>query len=169
LQLEPEFLQEIIKYIETSANAEHEYYKKRIRELNVESTRLKDSMDRLINLYIKGQISEEKHEEKRLELEQKRKEITKEIETRDKDDDSFTKMLISLISTASSAYKIFKSSSVSEKRRLVHLIFGSLILRPEKLDFILRSPFDTLVNLPKNGEWYPRPDLNRQELTLHGF
>ncbi|WP_341787563.1 hypothetical protein [Rickettsia endosymbiont of Cantharis rufa] len=69
----------------------------------------------LINLYIKRQISEEKHEEKRLELKRKRKEITKEIETRDKDDDSFTKMLISLISTASSTYKIFKSSSVSEK------------------------------------------------------
>ncbi|KJV62753.1 cassette chromosome recombinase B domain protein [Rickettsia amblyommatis str. Ac/Pa] len=58
---------------------------------------------------------------------------------------------------------------MSEKRRLVNLIFGNLILKPEKLDFMLRLPFDTLVNLPKNGEWYPRPDLNRQELTLHGF
>ncbi len=122
-----------------------------------------------MNLYIKGQISEEEHEEKRLELEQKCKEITKEIETREKDDDSFTKMLVSLISTASSAYKIFKSSGVSEKRRLINLIFGNLILKPGKHDFMLRSPFDTLVNLPKTGEWYPRPDLNRQELTLHEF
>ncbi|KJV58244.1 cassette chromosome recombinase B domain protein [Rickettsia felis str. Pedreira] len=169
LQLEPKFLQEIITYITNSVNAEHEYYKKRIKELNAESIRLKDGMDRLMNLYIKGQISEEKHEEKRLELEQKRKEITKEIETRDKDDDSFTKMLVSLISTASSAYKIFKSSSVGQKRRLINLIFGNLILKPGKLDFMLRSPFDTLVNSPKTGEWYPRPDLNRQELTLHGF
>ncbi|MFP3121228.1 recombinase RecB [Rickettsia sp. R2] len=56
-----------------------------------------------------------------------------------------------MISTASSAYKIFKSSSVSEKRRLVNLIFGDLILKPEKLDFMMRSLFDTLVNLPKNG------------------
>ncbi|AXU06831.1 recombinase RecB [Rickettsia japonica] len=56
-----------------------------------------------------------------------------------------------MISTASSVYKIFKSSSVSEKRCLVNLIFGNLILKLEKLDFMMRSLFNTLVNLSKNG------------------
>jgi len=87
-------------------------------------------------------------------LVQKRQEIIKEIELHDKDDDSFTKMLISLISTASSSYKLFKSSSVSEKRQLVSLTFSNLSLKGEKLEFMLRPPFDTFVEIPKTGEWY---------------
>jgi len=52
---------------------------------------------------------------------------------------------------------------------LIKTVFSTIKLTGKKLDFMLRSPFDTMVNLSKVEEWYPRPDLNRQELTLHGF
>nr|WP_253307833.1 hypothetical protein [Rickettsia endosymbiont of Ceutorhynchus assimilis] len=55
---------------------------------------------------------------------------------------------------ASNAYESFKSSTIAEKRNLVNLTFSNLSLNGEKLDFMLRSPFDAFVEIPKTAEWW---------------
>ncbi len=63
---------------------------------------------------------------------------------------------------------IFKGSTVEEKRNLV---FANLELNSEKLDYSLRPPFNSFVNLSENVEWWsqgvsnPRP-LGCQPSTL---
>ena len=52
---------------------------------------------------------------------------------------------------------------------LINLVLSTKKLNGRKLEFTLRPPFDAFVKTAKNGEWYPRPDLNRHELTLRRF
>ncbi|ABV79430.1 Cassette chromosome recombinase B [Rickettsia bellii OSU 85-389] len=162
--LSPELRQEVISYIKTSADAEKDYHKRRLTELYAENTKIKTRMDRLMDYFLDGELSKEDHEAKRAELIQKREKTIKEIEAHNKADDSFAKMLISLVELASDAYGAFKSSTIAEKRRLVNLVFANLFLNGEKLDFKLRLPFDTFINIPKSSEWWVIVDSNHRPL-----
>lgn len=54
----------------------------------------------------------------------------------------------------------YTGSTISEKRNLINLVFANLTLKPEKLDFKLRSPFDTFVQIAKTEEWRALKDSN---------
>ncbi|MFY9589648.1 recombinase family protein [Rickettsia endosymbiont of Halotydeus destructor] len=154
MKLSRELLQEVITYIKTSANAEKDYHKKRLSELYAENTKLKTRMDRLMDLFLDGELSKAEHEEKRQQLAQKREDTIKEIEAHNKADDNFARMLISLVELASDAHQTFIGSTIAEKRSLVNLVFSNLSLNGEKLDFMLRPPFDSFIEIPKTGEWW---------------
>ncbi len=56
-------------------------------------------------------------------------------------------MLISLVGLAFNALQTFSCSNIEEKRGLVNLVFANLTLSSEKLDYNLRPPFNSFVNL----------------------
>jgi len=160
MQLRPELRKEVITHIKTSANVEKDYHKRRLTELYTENTKIETRIGRLMDCYLDGELSKEEHEAKRLELKQKRENNIKEIEAHNKADDSFANMLISLVELASNAHQTFTGSTIAEKHNLVNLVFANLTLKPEKLDFMLRSPFDTFIQIPKTSEWCTLKDSN---------
>ena len=88
------------------------------------------------------------------------------MENHNNADDNFMECLITLLKLAFKAGETFKGSTISEKRDLINMVFWNLELKGYRLVYSLRPPFDAFVKTAKNGEWYPRPDLNRHELTL---
>nr|WP_253307852.1 recombinase family protein [Rickettsia endosymbiont of Ceutorhynchus assimilis] len=160
MQLKPELLKEIQLYIKDSANAEKDYHKQRLSVLYAEDTKVKTRVDRLMDLYLDGELDKTTHEEKHLQLIQKKEEIIREIEAHHKADNSFTKTLISLIELASNAFDTFTGSTVDGKRNLVNLVFANLELNSEKLDYNLRPPFNSFVNLSENVEWWRQRESN---------
>ncbi len=48
----------------------------------------------------------------------------------------------------------FQGSTIEEKRNLINFVFANLELKPGKLEYTLRPPFDVFVNLGKNEEWW---------------
>jgi len=160
MKMIPELRQEITTYIKTSANVEKDYNKRRLTELYCENTKIKTRISRLKYLFLDGDIKQEEYKETRSELEQTRENNMKEIEAHNKTDDSFTNMLIALIELASNAHKTFTGSTIAEKHNLVNLVFANLTLKPAKLELMLRPPFDTFVEIPKNEEWCTREESN---------
>ncbi|CAK6509896.1 hypothetical protein [Rickettsia helvetica] len=53
--------------------------------------------------------------------------------------------VIDVIQIAANAHQTFKSSTITEKHNLVNLVFTNQTLKPEKLDFMLRPPFDSCI------------------------
>jgi hypothetical protein len=51
-----------------------------------------------------------------------------------------------LISVASRAAELFERSKTEQKRELHAFVFSNLRLRGKTLEFLLRSPFDLMVN-----------------------
>jgi len=154
MQLEPKMLEKVIEYIKSSAKAEQECYQLRIRELHTEHTKIKTRMDKLTDIFLDGDISKEVHEEKREQLITRREEIMQEIEINNRADNNFSKCLIRLVQIASGAFETFKSSTTTEKRKLVNFVFANLKLNGHELDFTLRPLFDTFTKLPKNEKWW---------------
>ncbi|HJD67117.1 MAG TPA: recombinase family protein [Rickettsia endosymbiont of Bembidion lapponicum] len=160
MKLIPELRQEVITYIKTSANAQKDYQKKRITELNTENTKIGTRISNLTISYADGDIKREVFTKILPELEKKREDNLKEIEAHYKADKNFSEMLISLVELASDAHQTFIGSTVTEKRHLINLVFANLTLKPEKLDYTLRSPFDVFVKIPETKEWWRQRESN---------
>nr|WP_253308246.1 hypothetical protein [Rickettsia endosymbiont of Ceutorhynchus assimilis] len=160
MQLKPDLLEEIQLYIKDSANAEKDYHKQRLSALYAEDTKIKTRVGRLMDLYLDGELDKKTHEDKHLQLIQKKEEIIREIEAHHKADNSFAKTLISLIELASNTFDRFTGSTVEDKRGLVNLVFANLELNSEKLDYNLRPPFNNFVNLSENNDWRTREESN---------
>ena len=160
MHLEPELLEKVLDAIKSSANAEKDYYKEKVKELQSEHNKLKNRMDKLTDLFLDGDFGEAEYKEKRKSLEQKRDDLLKEIESNNRADNNFSECLVGALKLASGAGKAFKGSTLEEKRKLINLVFDNLKLKGEKLEFKLRPPFDAFVKLPKNGEWCALEDSN---------
>jgi len=91
--------------------------------------------------------------EKRGNLEQKRDDIIKVIESNNKADNNFTDTLVSALKLASGAGAAFRGSTTEEKRKLINLVFDNLELKGAKLEFKLLPPFYAFIKTVKTGEW----------------
>ncbi|MCC8368590.1 MAG: recombinase family protein [Rickettsia endosymbiont of Oxypoda opaca] len=162
MYVEPETLQKVTQYVKDSVVNEREYYKTRITELNKELISIKTKLDKLMNCYLEDQFTSEEYEEKKKQLIVRRDKIMMEIEEHNKGDDSFNQRMIDVLNLAANAHKTFLGSTNEKKRQLIKLIFSTIKLNGSKLDYSLRSPFDTFVNLSKIEEWLPGPDSNQR-------
>ncbi|ABV78852.1 Cassette chromosome recombinase B [Rickettsia bellii OSU 85-389] len=43
---------------------------------------------------------------------------------------------------------------------LIDSVFANLTLKPEKLDYTLRPPFDVFVKIPETKEWWRQRESN---------
>lgn len=67
--------------------------------------------------------------------------------------EEFKIALTTMVSLASKAPEIFKSSKTSVKRALVAFVFSNLTLNGQKLEYASREPFATLTNPESYKEW----------------
>ena len=89
MHLEPELLEKAIEAIKGSADAEKGYHKQRVKELHGGYTKIQNRIDRLTDLFLDGEFNEKEYKEKRKQLEQKRTDIMKEMESNDIADNNF--------------------------------------------------------------------------------
>ena len=160
MHLEPKLLEKAIGAIKGSANAEKDYHKDKIKELQSEHTKIQSRLDRLTDLFLDGNFDKKEFKEKRGNLEQKRDDIIKEMESNNRADNNFADTLVSALKMASGAGAAFRGSDIEEKRKLINLVFQNLELKGAKLEFKLRPPFDAFIKTVKTGEWCAREDSN---------
>ena len=62
-------------------------------------------------------------------------------------DENYSMTLISLLNICSKAPELFASSKVEQKRQLINFLLSNLKLKGKTLEFVLKKPFDVLVDL----------------------
>lgn len=62
-------------------------------------------------------------------------------------DDKLSKKLLDFINITTNAYKIFKGSTIQEKRGFLNFVFANLQLKGGKLDYFLAFPFDKMQKI----------------------
>ncbi|MDA9163550.1 recombinase family protein [Rickettsiaceae bacterium] len=160
MHLDPELLEKAVKAIRNSSDAEKDYYNQKIKELQTEHIKIIKRLDRLTDIFLDGEFNEDEYRAKRKQLEQKRDDITKEMEQNNQADNNFAERLVDMVKIASAAGKTFKGSTIEKKRKLINLVFANLSLNGQKLEFDLRPLFDEFVKMDENGEWCTLEDSN---------
>ena len=110
----------------------------------------------------KWRITTSEYDKKAYELKQRQLEINEKQKFYLEADEKFTVTLTTLLKLASNAYKLFESSKVEQKRRLINFLLYNLELKGEKLTFSIRKPFDKFIDLGNCKEWSGRLDSNQR-------
>jgi len=129
-------------------------------------------MDRLTDLLINETITKEAYDRKFSQLQNRRKEISVMQEEHQGGNEEFKNALTTMISLASKAPEIFKSSKTEVKRALIGFVFSNLQLNGSKLEYTLREPFQSFQNVESYKEWLSRLDTirtNHRQAVILGF
>jgi hypothetical protein len=115
MHLEPETLKQAISCIKKASDAEKDFYKRHIAELNSEHIKIQTRINKLTDLFLDGDFSKDEYEIKRKELIEKRKEIVKTIENHNCADNDAANTLIRLVELAARAGEAFRGLTLRKK------------------------------------------------------
>ena len=159
----PEYTaQKVLEYLKDMKKQEEEYNKESVESLRQEYDLLQKRIDALINLKIDSSagissvcITEEEYTKKMYEFRQRQHDLQNKMMEHAKADEKFNITLITVLELAKNAGRLFKSSSVDEKRQLLNLVCSNFTLREKNLYFIYKKPFDMLAKGSNRSKWLP--------------
>lgn len=172
IQVPKSYLPDILEHINNTHESEKAYHHNSIKALNDEMEKTNIQTDKLTDLLIAETITKEIYDRKFAQLQQRRKEITVLQEEHQDGNEEFKVALSALVSLASKAPEIFKSSKTTIKRQLISLVFSNLQLSAGTLQYSLREPYKTFENLGDYKEWLSGIDTlrkNHKKQVILGF
>ncbi len=160
LHIPEQLLEAIRKNLEELHNAGCQDYKKATQSMRQESAIQENSKQRLMDLYLRGSITDKEFDKKKAEIEKKIERLNKQILAAQSGHKEFEISLIALLKVVSKAGNIFKSSKIDQKRQILKFLFSNLWLDGKEIHYELNKPFDKLLDLNKREEWWAIGDSN---------
>ena len=115
-----------------------------------------------MSIFMKWGITQDEYDKKARELKEKQYMLSDTLRSLTEADENYSITLISLLNICSKAPELFESSKVEQKRQLINFLLSNLQLRGKKLQYILKKPFDVLVNMDYRSNWLGREDSNHK-------
>ncbi|HQX28175.1 MAG TPA: hypothetical protein PKX38_09625 [Alphaproteobacteria bacterium] len=156
IQVPEEFLEEIITHINKLHEVEKQYHHENIESLNAEMSDINQQLDKLTDLLISETINKETYDRKHFQLQTRRREISAIQDEHQDGNEDFKTALITLVSLASKAPEIFKSSKSEVKRALIAFVFSNLEMDGENLRVSLREPLRCFQGVSDFKGWLGR-------------
>lgn len=161
IQIPKDILEELQKRLEKSVHAKKQYQCDVISTLDKEYKKNQQRLDVLLEIHLDQSITKDEYNKKSFEIRQRQEEILDEKKLHNDADGKFAITLSYLLTLASKAYEIFKSSKVEEKRELMSFLLWNPRLEHGKLLYNYKKPFDLLERASMCQEWLPRLDSNQ--------
>ncbi len=140
---------------------EIEFRNKEIGILQGQVTKTTDRLDKLVNMFIDGEIEKEIYENKKNQLQREKRKLQEQIAAHNKADEHVNEILFELLEIGRNAGEIFKNSpNIELKRILLKMIFRTLELREGNLGYALSFPFSKMQNLGSCPNWLLHMDSN---------
>lgn len=154
-------IQQYKKHLAESKKAEISYRNQEIGHLQADLTKNWERMDKLMNLFIDGNIDQEIFDMKKEQLKTEKNRLDAEIKAHSTADDSFNDLICELIDIASNSWKIFGfSGNFDLKRNLLKMVFRTLEIKEGNLGYALSFPFSKMQNLTACPNWLLHMDSN---------
>lgn len=155
------YLDEYRKHLKTSKEAEIEYRNKEIGQLKASLTKVTERADKLLTLFIDGDIEKDVYSAKKNEFQREKTRLENKIKAHSAADDNFNDLICELLAIAQNCWNIFDlSTNIEKKRNLLKMLFRTLEINNGNLGYALRFPFSELQNLSNNPNWLPLMDSN---------
>ena len=148
------FYQSLISRLEKELNNEHKLERLERSRLERQLMELDVKSNRLLDVYLTGDIIQDIYQKKTNEIELERQKLREEL---GQYDSVFTDRLIdikSLISLVSNAFLLFEISNFDEKRLILKSLFSKLEMEGKSLIFSISKPVEILFKQAflKNGD-----------------
>lgn len=156
-----DIMQEVVQCLTNISQAENAYALAEIDNLRKKQDALKSKRSRLLDFLLTGSITQEEYADKKNDIEKELYDVGVRLEAHSKADDDFITTVESLLSVASHASDLFKSSKVEQKRALLNLLLSNCELKNKKLVYSIKKPFNILMELNGCQSWLGQLDSNQ--------
>ena len=167
---DPEILKDTLAHLKNTNEAKKSHHIQETAVLKKEHTETENKLNSLVDLRLNNELSKEEFQAKKQQLKDRQYEILQLLRNYEEADDKFTDTTATLINLASEAYETFKGSEMPQKRKMLNFVFQNLKLNGQKLEFILRFPFDickkATTRIEWRGAWYTLRTLNQHRLKI---
>lgn len=147
IKLSDEQIQQIVTYLKESHQNQSRYHKEQVKSLQRKYDTCQVKLDRLLDLLIDGNISQDAYEQKQTELTLKQKDLNCKLDELTNANESYHITAKTVLSLAQRALELFESSEVPQKRQLLSFLLQNSVVDGKNLEFELRKPFDTMLDV----------------------
>ncbi len=141
-------LEESYKDLNIITKEKHNYIKKEISQI-------KTRQDKLLGLYIDGDINKEIWNEKNKQYTEQIIELEKQISSYKGSNFDYINKGKNIIELAKCAYRLYHKQNTEEKRKMLKILFSNTTLNGRNLSYEYNMPFSFFVKISKNKENYP--------------
>lgn len=124
-----------------------------LKRLNQQLQTTQERISKLIDMHIDGKIDAQIYQLKLQEYKQEQQRLTLEIKSYDSNGKAELVAIREVLTLAQEAKELFISSSFDEKQQLLKFFCSNLQLNHEKLDVVLREPFNLMGKKPDQHIW----------------
>ncbi len=153
-------LKKTMEYLKSINKGNSESISREVAAFKKEHTEIQQKLDKMVDLVTDGVLTREEFLRKKHQLKERQYELTELIKSYDVVDDKLSRKLIDIINITQNAHKVFKSSTISEKRELLNFLFANLKLNGHKLEYKLAFPFSELEKVANSPKWCRMSDSN---------
>jgi hypothetical protein len=161
ITISPEFAKDIADALNQVETKAHATTKKQIEQFKLLEADLQSKEDKLMDMRLSGEIDRETFDLtlKRIRIE--RRNYTGQIEVLQL---SLTSAVLettkSILELAKNAKSIWSSVSATEKKKVLDMILSNPILDGVNVRFKIKKPFELLVQMASDINWYSQGDSN---------
>jgi len=149
LRLTDKQISRLITGLKQTDEAKNIFFEASIKTLRAEYDKYEKRKSNLLDRLVDEEITKEDYDKKLNEYEIKQSLINSEMAKHQKADKEYYITIALILSLAKRAYKIFKSSEPMEKRALLNFLLQNCKLQDRKLLYKLKTPFNTVLQVPK--------------------
>lgn len=147
--LSEERVNEVVIGLRDSNQAKKDFQQEAIGVLRRRYDALQGRLDKLLELFLDDQITQEEYQKNLSNIKQEQQSLNLKIEEHTRADESYLATAGLVLHLARHARSLFDRSEVHEKRALLGLLFQNSVVEGKKPLYTLRSPFDTILQIPE--------------------
>jgi DNA invertase Pin-like site-specific DNA recombinase len=167
IRLSEDRIREITADLKRIHESKNEFYEQAKADLLKKHDTIENKLNRLFDLRLEDEneqsITKDFFSSKLKDLKEEQAEIREKIKQYDNADEKFYITANTILNLSRMALEVFKCSEPAQKRQLANFVFQNCRLNDKKLEFMLRKPFDTIIDISKLSYTAPRAvaDSNR--------
>jgi hypothetical protein len=112
-----------------------------------------DKIERLIDLYIAKEISQEEYKRKKAKLLNEKKDLQEHLGEIEKTSGGWLEPSKNFLTTCNSAGSVAWQGNPAAKRDFLNLLGSNFVLKDRSLSFTIRRPFDLVAERPPHVNW----------------
>ena len=153
-------IDKIVNGLRQSNESKILYNKNSIDAINREYALVQTKIDKIMDLLIDSSITKDDYDKKLKELKEKQYDLNIQLEEHTRADENYYITASTVFNLAKNAFKLFESSEIPEKRTILNYLLQNYTANGKKLEFSLRSPFNTILDFANQPTWLRRQGSN---------
>jgi DNA invertase Pin-like site-specific DNA recombinase len=149
------------EYLAQIADGEKKAKVHQISDAKRQRETLNVRLDGLMDFLLDGTIDRKDFERKRAHIQDKLDDLQNLLSANPKENDDFSKSMISIMKFCSEIIPLFEGSTIGDKRKILNFLFANLQLKGTSLCYSFNYPFDELVKCDTFEKWRPLVDSLR--------